>query len=209
MSLPQANVVFPLAPFGLNVVVTWVVGLVGALTASAITFYLFMPEDSASTPELEPEQDYEQQAPQSILDMIRSVGKESWEVAFGAIPFLVLALLIVGILDKTNVTTLLTGLFAPVFGIFSVDSQIFLPTLTKFIAGGTAMFGVLVSFLDQNLISILDVNRVAGLIIHPLDMVGVAILMAAGPRLPRLFLPAAAGAGIGIAVRTMFHLLWF
>lgn len=209
LCLPQANVVFPLAPFGLNVVATWVVGLVGALTAAALTFYLFMPKDSDSTSELEPIQDYDQPASESLLDMIRSVGKESWELAFGAIPFLVLTLLMVGLLDKTHVTTLLTALFAPVFGIFSINSQIFLPVLTKFIAGGTAMFGVLVSFLDQNLVSILDVNRIAGLIIHPLDLAGIAILTAAGPRLPRLLLPAAAGAGIGIAVRTMLHLLWF
>ncbi|MCB0212745.1 MAG: nucleoside recognition family protein [Anaerolineae bacterium] len=209
LTLPQSNAVFPLAPFGLNIMVTWIAGLVGALIASATTFYLFMPKEADSSSEPEPEEAYEEQAPQSVLAMIRSVGKESWDIAFGAIPFLVLALLIVRILDKTNVTMLLTNLFAPVFGIVGVNGQMFLPVLTKYIAGGTAMFGVLVSFLEQGLVSIVDVNKIAGLLIHPFDLVGVAILLAAGPRLPRLFLPAAAGASIGIAVRTVLHLLLF
>lgn len=207
LSLPQANVVFPLSPFGLNVAVTWIVGLIGGVTASTMTYYFFAPKDSNSDPEVE--ENYAEQTPRSLLEMLRWVGRESWEITFGAIPFLVLTLLMVEILEKINVIASLTALFAPVFGIIGVNSQIFLPALTKFIAGGTAMFGVLVSFLEQGLVSIVDVNLIAGLIIHPFDLAGIAILTAAGPRLPRLFFPAAAGAVIGIAVRAIIHLLWF
>ena len=50
-------------------------------------------------------------------------------------------------------------------------------------------------------------NQSAGFLINPLDLPGVAILVSAGRRVAGVWKPAALGAGVGIAVRTVGHAL--
>lgn len=209
IALPQANVSFPLAPFGLNIVMTWLFGLLGAFVASAVTYYLLFPKHSADDPKPGQEESELKLKPQGTLETLRSVGREAWDLAFGAIPFLVLSLLLVGMLREVGIANLLIGLFAPFFNFIGVSDQACLPILTKFIAGGTAMFGILVSYLDQHLLTALDINRLAGLAIHPFDIPGISILVSAGARLPGLTAKAMLGASVGIAIRAILHLLWF
>ena len=49
----------------------------------------------------------------------------------------------------------------------------------------------------------------AGLVINPLDLVGVAVLISAGPRVASVARPAILGAIIGILVRTVLHFVIF
>jgi hypothetical protein len=51
------------------------------------------------------------------------------------------------------------------------------------------------------------INHSAGLLIHPLDIPGVAILISAGRRIAEVWKPAVLGALIGIALRTAGHVL--
>jgi hypothetical protein len=50
-------------------------------------------------------------------------------------------------------------------------------------------------------------NQSAGLLINPLDLPGVAILISAGRRVTGVWKPAALGAGVGIALRTVGQVL--
>jgi hypothetical protein len=50
-------------------------------------------------------------------------------------------------------------------------------------------------------------NASAGFLISPFDLVGVAILITAGPRVAAVWRPAALGATVGIALRTLGHIL--
>jgi hypothetical protein len=78
-------------------------------------------------------------------------------------------------------------------------------TITKYIAGGTAMMGVTKDFLDQGLLSVTEFNRLAGFWIHPYDVAGVAVLISAGPRVAGVLKPALLGAGVAILLRTLAH----
>ncbi|HJW04640.1 MAG TPA: nucleoside recognition family protein, partial [Azospira sp.] len=50
-------------------------------------------------------------------------------------------------------------------------------------------------------------NASAGWLIHPFDVPGVAVLISAGPRVAAVWKPAALGACVGIAVRSLGHVL--
>jgi hypothetical protein len=84
-----------------------------------------------------------------------------------------------------------------------------LPIVTKFIAGGTAMMGITIPLVQEGSISALELNRVAGLIINPLDLVGFAVLISAGPRVASVARPAFLGALVGILVRAVLHYVIF
>jgi len=58
---------------------------------------------------------------------------------------------------------------------------------------------------NQGLINSQDINRLAGLLLCPLDVAGVAILIAAGPRVAAVIKPAVAGALVGILLRVVLH----
>ncbi len=84
-----------------------------------------------------------------------------------------------------------------------------LPIATKFLAGGTAMMGVTINLVNEGLMTPLELNRMAGLVINPLDFVGVAVLITAGPRVASVAQPAIMGAVIGILVRSILHYIIF
>ncbi|MES9936564.1 MAG: hypothetical protein ABW153_08975, partial [Sedimenticola sp.] len=79
------------------------------------------------------------------------------------------------------------------------------PIVTKYIAGGTAMMGVMVDFLNDGLVSLAEFNRLAGFLIHPLDIAGIAIFMSAGPKVASVVRPAIYGALVAIAIRSLLH----
>ena len=83
---------------------------------------------------------------------------------------LVLALLLVNSLRSIGVIGLLEQVLEPVFLWLELPTAMLLPIITKYIAGGTAMMGVAVDFLDQQLISVSDLNRVSGFLVSPLDV---------------------------------------
>ena len=49
----------------------------------------------------------------------------------------------------------------------------------------------------------------AGFIINPCDLVGVAVLISAGTRCTSVVRPAIAGAAVGILIRGVLHLMIF
>jgi len=84
-----------------------------------------------------------------------------------------------------------------------------LPIVTKFIAGGTAFMGVIVDLMNQGQLTVIDLNRMAGFVINPLDIVGVSVILAAAQKLRYVAKVAIQGALLGLFVRGMIHLVWF
>jgi hypothetical protein len=82
-----------------------------------------------------------------------------------------------------------------------------LPTLTKYLGGGTAMMGVVDEMQRQGQATAAMINRSAGFLIHPMDVPGVAVLISAGRRVSSVWKPAVLGAAAGILVRTLGHAL--
>lgn len=207
-AMSQANAALPMMTMGLNLVLTLTWSLIGGLAAAAATYYLFGRSLSGTEGVLdETLQHPVAETAKGILDVINRAGAEAFKLATGAIPMLVLSLVIVTALRTSGAIDGLTQLLAPLLSVLSIDSALILPTLTKYIAGGTAMMGVMDEMRKAGQISVELLNASAGFLISPFDLPGVAVLISAGPRIASVWKPAAMGACIGIAVRTAGHIL--
>lgn len=208
MAMAQANVTLPMAAMGLNSgwVLLW--SLVGGLSAAAATWYLFGRTLSANDHLVDEALHHPvAESAKGVLDVINRAGAEAFKIAVGAIPMLVLSLAAVTLLRSLGAIDGLSRLLSPMLALFSIDPAFILPTLTKYLAGGTAMMGVVDDMLREGQIAMTDFNRAAGALIHPLDIPGIAVLISSGRRVAAVWKPAACGALIGIAVRTAGHLL--
>lgn len=208
LAMAQANATFPMAALGLNVgpVLAW--SLIGGLAAAAATTYGFGRHLS----DAEHKMDETLRHPvaedaKGVLDVINRAGAEAFKIAIGAIPMLVLSLVAITALRQAGAIDVLIRLLAPALALAGIDPAIILPTLTKYLAGGTAMLGVVDEQVRQGVMPPGLLNASAGLLIHPLDIPGVAVLMSAGRRVAAVWRPACLGACAGIAVRTLGHVL--
>ncbi len=207
MAMAQANVSMPMAAMGLHfgIVLGW--SLVGGLVASAATYYVFGRRLSA----VEHSVDETLQHPvadnaKGVLDVINRAGAEAFKIAVGAIPMLVLSLTVVLALRRLGALDALTTLLSPLLLGIGADPALILPTLTKYLAGGTAMMGIMDEMIRAGTANAATLNGVsAGLLIHPLDIPGVAVLISAGRRVADVWKPATLGACAGIAVRMLGH----
>ena len=207
-AMAQANASLPLAALGLHWGPTLLWSLVGGLIAAAAAYHGFgrglsgeehLTDDTLHHPTAE--------GAKGVLDAINRAGAEAFKITIGAIPLLVLSLVFVTTLRQAGAVDALTHGLTPVLGALGIDPALVLPTVTKYLAGGTAMLGVVDELLRQGQFTPLLLNQSAGFLIHPLDLPGVAILVSAGRRVAGVWKPAALGAGVGIAVRTLGHAL--
>ncbi len=209
MAMSQANVSMPLAAMGLHfgIVLAW--SMIGGLVAAAATYYIFGRQLSATEHTLDETLQHPiADSAKGILDVINRAGAEAFKIAVGAIPMLVLSLTVVLALRRLGALDALTLWLSPALLAVGADPALILPTLTKLLAGGTAMIGVLDEMLRAGTASAATLNGAsAGLLIHPLDIPGVAVLISAGRRVADVWKPAALGAVVGILVRAAGHLL--
>ena len=207
-AMSQANAALPMMTMGLDIALTLAWSLIGGLVAAAATYYLFGRSLSAEEGRLDESLHHPvAENAKGVLDVINRAGAEAFKLAVGAIPMLVLSLVIVTALRVSGAIDGLTQLLAPLLTALSIDSALILPTLTKYIAGGTAMMGVMDEMRRAGQISAELLNASAGFLISPFDLPGVAVLISAGRRIAAVWKPAALGACIGIAVRTFGHIL--
>ena len=205
LALAQANVVFPMAAVGLNVGVCLLVSLLCGIVAAALTYHLFGRNLASQE---DPQADKEgplNEGPTGILGIINRAGKDAFDIAIAALPMLVLALVIVFTLRSVGVIEILEQLLAPLFTALGMPREVLLPIVTKYIAGGNAMMGVTVEYIQQGLISAEVFNRLAGFLIHPFDLAGIAVLISAGRRVASVLMPALLGAAVAIVLRALIH----
>lgn len=210
LTLSQANVVFPMVAAGLNLGVIMMTSLAGGLVAAALTYYLFArsaEDEDLSDGGVMAVSDKERNS--TTLSLLISGGQEAVQVILGTIPMLILAIFLVNILKTTGAIALLEMVLTPLFHLIGFPVVAVLPLATKYLAGGTAMMGVALSLLKEGEITVLELNRMAGFITNPCDLVGVAVLISAGSRCASVVRPAIAGAAVGIIVRGVLHLLIF
>lgn len=210
MAMAQANVSLPMVAMGLDIRFTFLWSLIGGLAAAAATWYGFArhlpaidqhPESADNTPH--------KAGHSNLLEIINRGGAEAFRIATGAIPMLVLTLTLVMVLRETGAIKGLTWVMSPLLTALSLDSQYLLPSLTKYLGGGTAMMGVMAEMFQNGQSSPAAFNRIAGFLVHPLDVPGIAVLITAGRRVAGVWIPAALGAAVGIGVRTLGHALWY
>jgi len=208
MAMAQANVTFPMAAMGLEFGLTLALSLAGGVIAAAATYHAFGRSLSAlEGPVDETLHHRVAEDAKGVLDVINRAGAEAFKIAVGAIPMLVLALVVVMALRASGAIGAVTHVLGPLLAAVALDPALILPTLTKYVGGGTAMMGVMDEMLREGSVSVATVNGSAGFLIHPLDVPGVAVLISAGRRVAGVWKPAALGAAVGIAVRSAGHVL--
>lgn len=209
-TMSQANAVFPLVAVGLNLGMIMATSVVGGLIAAALTYYLFARStDNGNQPGVVSGQAQPKAAKSSLLNLMIVGGQEAVQVILGAIPVLILAIFLVNLLKASGAIAGLETLLAPLFGMVGIPAVAVLPIATKYLAGGTAMMGVTLNLLKDGAITVQELNRMAGFIINPCDLVGVAVLISAGTRSASVVRPAIAGAAVGIVIRGILHLIVF
>lgn len=206
LALAQGNVVFPLAAAGLDVPVTMLISLIGGLLAAACTFYLFGRDLSLESQSLESSSgELVDTESKGLMNVIRRAGSDAWDIAIGALPLLVVALVFINLVKMTGAVEALESLIAPFFAFTGYPIETLVLALTKYVAGGTAMMGILMEQFNNGLINAQQVNLLAGALIFTLDIAGVAILISAGKPVAAVARPAIYGALVGIAFRIGAH----
>lgn len=209
-TMSQANVVFPLVAVGLNLGVILLTSLAGGLAAAALTYYLFARSAGDECPTAEPfVSATNKECKSTTLNLMIVGGQEAVQVILAAIPILILAIFLVNILKSTGAIALVETALSPLFALIGFPAVAVLPLATKYLAGGTAMMGVTLNLLKEGSITVLELNRMAGFLTNPCDLVGVAVLISAGARSASVVRPAIAGAAVGIMIRGVLHLLLF
>jgi len=210
MAMAQANVVFPMAAMGLNFGSVLLFSLLGGLVAAAATYYGFGRQLSVTEKMLDETLLHPvAESAKGLLDVINRAGAEAFKIAINAIPMLVLSLTVIMALRTGGAIDALTRVLSPLMAYLQLDNGLILLTLTKFLAGGTAMMGVMDEMLRKGQVGPLLLNQSAGLLISPLDIPGVAVLISAGSRVAAVWRPAALGACVGIFARTLGHVYLF
>lgn len=212
LTMSQANVVFPMAAMGLNIAAVFISSIIGGFAAAALTYYIF-------TLSIEDEKVLYDQSTSSIqvqdskrsttLNLIIVGGQEAVHVIINAIPILILAIVLVNILKGVGLIAVLQTILTPFLSVIDFPAVAVLPLITKYLAGGTAMMGVTSKLLQEGAITTVELNRMAGFLTNPCDIVGVAVLISAGTRFNSVVRPAVVGAAVGIIIRGILHLLWF
>ncbi|QRM19096.1 nucleoside recognition family protein [Dechloromonas sp. TW-R-39-2] len=208
-AMSQANAALPMMTMGLDFGLTLTWSLLGGLAAAASTYYLFGRTLSGIEGQLDETLHHPvAESAKGILDVINRAGAEAFKIAVGAIPMLVLSLVAVTALKRFGALDLLTAWLTPLLRLAAIDPILILPALTKYLAGGTAMMGVMDDMRRAGQVSVELLNASAGFLISPFDLPGVAVLISAGRRVAAVWKPAACGACIGIAVRTLGHVVF-
>ncbi|WP_085813341.1 nucleoside recognition domain-containing protein [Geoanaerobacter pelophilus] len=210
LTMSQANVVFPMVAAGLDLATIMMTSLVGGLAAAALTYYLLTRSLGNEGGEHE---DHGVPAAtgkkSTALNLMIVGGQEAVQVIIGAIPMLILAIFLVNVLKEIGAIALLETALRPFFALIGFPAVAVLPLATKYLAGGTAMMGVTLNLVKEGAITVAELNRMAGFLTNPCDIVGVAVLASAGTRCSSVVRPAVIGALFGILLRGVLHLLIF
>jgi spore maturation protein SpmB len=209
-TMSQANVVFPMVAVGLNLGVVMMTSLVGGLTAAALTYYVFARSTGDGDSSVEEfVATAEKGRKSTTLNLMIVGGQEAVQVILGAIPILILAVFLVNVLKAIGAIAVVETALSPLFAGIGFPAVAVLPLATKYLAGGTAMMGVTLNLMKEGAITTLELNRMAGFLTNPCDLVGVAVLISAGARSASVVRPAIAGAAAGILIRGVLHLMIF
>ena len=205
LAMSQANAVFPLLTVGLSLPLVLSTSLIGGLTAAAVTYHLLVP---ANDELLETKIFSEAGEPsnQALLTLLIRGGEQGMQLCLQAFPSLLLALFALKAVAAVGAVSLLEGALSPIFNFMGLPGISVLPLATKYLAGGTAMLGVVTDLIHSGSLGASDLNRLSGILINPLDLVGLSILCPAGTRTAAIVRPAVFGAATGILIRGILHL---
>lgn len=209
LAMSQANAVFPLLVMGLDLKVILLTSLLGGLVAAAVTYHFLLRSEKDSATPLPSADESADEPKRGSLALLIDGGQEGLQIVLRSIPILVLSIFLVKVLQSVGVIALLRQGLSPLLASVGLSGVTVVPLVTKYIAGGTAMLGISMNLIQEGGMSAVELNRIAGFMINPLDLVGISVLITAGPRVAGIVRPAIVGALVGIFVRGLLHLLLF
>ncbi|MGC1021266.1 nucleoside recognition domain-containing protein [Pantoea agglomerans] len=206
-AMGQGNVFYPLIPAGLHWGEALIISVAGGLAAAAFTYHLSGRRLSGKDLILEDADTHDGKSSQGLIGVINSAGSDAIRLALGSVPMLILSLTVVGILKASGAIEGLTTLVAPLLALLNISDIYVMPALTKFLAGGTAYYGVMTEIIHKGLMTPQQINASAGFLIQTFDLPGIGIFLGIASRFVRLFRYALPGALIGIVIRGMIHVI--
>lgn len=210
LSMAQANVLYPAATIGLNFISVLIVSILGGIIAASLTWYLFGRSlSSSSLMALNYVDELKTEKRLGILAIISDTGVDAFKIATGTLPMLILSLSVLGVLTQLGVIDFLKAFFTPVFEKFNANENILTLIMTKYLAGGTAVTGVINEFHSKGGFDSTVINNNAGLLINAFDLPGSALLISAGKRISKVFIYAVPGIVVAIGTRSTIHMLGF
>lgn len=196
-----ANAIFPMAFYGVNTGVTLLISILGGLVASSCCYYGFGRKLAYFNNEATVIKGNVVERV-SFLKTIEVGGVEAITVVVRIIPMLLLSLVLVYGMQNIGVFTLLARWLQPILSAVGVSAEIVTPAITNYLAGSTALLGVYHQVAQEKPVpTVLLDNATIGFLVHSLNLITIAVLLSAGPKIARSTLPAIAGAAVGIAVR--------
>lgn len=209
LAMAQGNILYPMIPLGLNWTAAIVISIIGGLCASSLTWY-FSGRNLSDKDSYSSEQALNDSSLNSgLIKVINDAGIDAIRLAVGAIPMLTLSITIVGILKAAGAVTALEQTLSPLLNAANISSMFVMPTLAKYLGGGTAYLGVATDLIHQGNISAIQINTSAGFLINTFDLPGIGIFLGLSYRFVRLFKYAIPGILLGILVRALLHFLIF
>lgn len=205
LAMSQANVVFPMAALGVDIGGMLLLSCVGGLVAASSTYYFFTR--NLNSEPVSGKLEIDRDSKSKIFNLMVSGGQEAVDIVVKSIPIILIAIFIVNLVKFVGVIGAVEPLVTPLFSVFGLSSSAVILIFTKFMAGGTAMLGVAMGLLQDGVVTVAEVNRLSGLLVNPLDMVGVSILISSGKKTASVVLPALGGACLGVLVRAVLHLM--
>lgn len=210
LAMSQANATFPLSAMGLNIGVILITSIIGGLAAASFTYYVLTRNlVDPDTTETVVKSTSPEEEKKTVIQILGDGGQEGMKIVFGMLPMLILAIFLVNVFEATGVISLLSSLLAPLLALIGLPEAAVLPIVTKFIAGGTAFMGITIDLMNEGLISVNELNRMAGFATNPLDVAGIAIFAAAGKRISQVIRYAVYGGLFGMTIRGVLHLFIF
>lgn len=209
LAMGQGNILYPMVSLGLNWGVAIAVSITGGLAASAAIWYLLGRKlsgiETVASEEIIPATDNSK----GIIGVVNEAGANAIKLAMGSIPMLTLSITIVGILKEVGVVSVIEYITTPFLVFFDISPEFIMPTVAKYLGGGTAYLVVASDLIRQGVIDTNQINTSAGFLIHAFDLPGIGIFLGISPRFLRVFKIAAFGAMFGIFIRSFFHLIIF
>lgn len=207
LCMSQANAVYPLLTIGLDFYFILFTSLVGGAIAACLTYYLFAR--NLNEKKCFNNEETIVVKKQSSLKHLVEGGQEGMKIVISSIPLLMLALFVVNLLGAWGIIGIVETGLTPLTDLIAIPSISVLPFITKYLAGGTAMMGVTVELINEAKMSALDLNRIAGWMTNPLDLVGLGLYASAGPKTASVIKIALPGAVCGLIVRGLLHFLYY
>ncbi len=208
--MSQANAAFPLAVVGVNIPIAMLTSVLGGLLAGFLAYKIHGEDEQTAaiqaTKNIKAE---DEKKDLRLIPLLFKGGAEGLEIVKKSIPPLVLAIFLVNVLREVGAIDVLETLMAPALTRIGIPGAAVLPIATKYLAGGTAMLGILLDLMQEGAMTVAELNRVVGFTLNPFDPVGLALLISAGPRIKEVVRPAMVAAVIGVIFRGILHLLIF